>query len=339
MTKVKIGINFIQDTSYNELVSWWQEAESMGYSWMGIPDSPLLVHGHYVTLTSFALNTKNMPFASMVTNPVTRHPSTVAGEFFSLLEIAPGRVSLGIGTGDSAAYGAGLKGSTVEYLRKYIRTLRGLLKGDEVEWEGATFKPEWKHWIPPRDIRIYVAAAGPKMLRMAAEEGDGVIPAQYPFTREGVDYVNSILKEGCDAVGKKFADLDIWYHPTVHLGESRKEVRNSMSVSAAWLARFTTEGKMIPDEYKDAVRKVADTWNLAGHGGRGNNASTEMAKRLGIFEFLVDRMGPLMGSVDEIGQGMKELSDLGINQVMLLPMGPKKIEVARALSPILKTFS
>lgn len=339
MAKMKIGINFIQDTTYNDLVSWWKEAESMGYAWMGIPDSPLLVHGHYVTLTSFALNTKTLPFASMVTNPVTRHPSTVAGEFFSLLEIAPGRVSLGIGTGDSAAYGAGLKGSTVDYLRKYIRTVRELLKGNEVEWDGARFKAEWKHWEPPRDIKIYVAAAGPKMLRMAAEEGDGVIPAQYPFTREGVDYVNGILQDGCSAAGKKFSDLDIWYHPTVHLGESRKQVRDKISVSAAWLARFTTEGKMIPEEYKESVKKVAETWNLAGHGGRGNNASTEMAKQLGIFEFLVDRMGPLMGNVDDIEEGMKTLSDLGINQVMLLPMGPNKIGVARELSPILKRLS
>jgi len=50
-------------------------------------------------------------------------------------------------------------------------------------------------------------------------------------------------------------------------------------------------------------------------------------------------MGPLMGGVEEIGHGMEELSDLGINHVMFLPMGPNLIEVARALSPILKTFS
>lgn len=49
--------------------------------------------------------------------------------------------------------------------------MRGLLRGEQVSYRGTTLQM----LSAPRNVPMYVAAAGPKMLRMAARVADGII--------------------------------------------------------------------------------------------------------------------------------------------------------------------
>ena len=122
----------------DELVEWVQAAESLGYHRIGVADSPALYRDLWVSLTHVALNTHRLPFGPWVTNPVTRHPVVTASAASALAEIAPGRVCIGVGSGNSGVYNAGRRAATLASLREYVTTLRSLLTTGEAEYRGGT---------------------------------------------------------------------------------------------------------------------------------------------------------------------------------------------------------
>lgn len=327
---MRFGINFIQDAPLPDVIGWWKEAENAGFEWIGIPDSPILVRELYVSCTAFAMNTSRARFSPMVSNPISRHPSVTAGALFSLDELAPGRVALGIGSGDSAIYGIGLKGSTVQELSDYITAVKGLLRGEEVTWNGRSFKAEWRHWSPPKDIKVYVSCHGPRVIKMAAQVADGIISG-HGVLPENVRYVQDLVAEGAGEVGRDPAAIDIWHHVMVCMAPTVDEAFVHASAGGAYfMARFTTEGKQIPEEHTEAIKQLAEQENLAKH-GRGNPDLVQMSKDLGVMDYLVDRAGGLIGPPEIMADGIAELRRRGVDKVILLPLGEDKLPILRMI--------
>src|SRR5205085_41100 len=173
--------------------------------------SPILVRELYVCCTAFAMRTSRARLSPMVTNATTRHPSVTAGALLSLAELAPGRVALAMGVGDSAVFGVGLGGGRLEALAEYIRAVKGLLAGREVTWRGRSFRAEWRDWRPPIDVPVYVTCHGPNALRMAAGVADGII-SQFGYLPENLELERRLIEEGARAAGRDPAELDVWHH-------------------------------------------------------------------------------------------------------------------------------
>ena len=174
-TKVKFCINAGNDGPLRDSVGWWKACEDAGIDMYGIADSPIQRPDVYVSSTLCALNTDRIRVATCVTNPVTRDPSVTASCLSALEELAPGRVAMGIATGDSALWGVGLKPATVASLREYILAVKGLLRGEEVSYQGRSFKSQLTGTPDQGNIPVYVACSGPRVLRMAAQVADGLI--------------------------------------------------------------------------------------------------------------------------------------------------------------------
>jgi 5,10-methylenetetrahydromethanopterin reductase len=65
----------------------------------------------------------------------------------------------------------------------YVRALRGLLRGDEVEWDGSVLRmlhPDGYAAARPVEVPILIGAEGPKGLAVAHEVGDGVFSVTGP---------------------------------------------------------------------------------------------------------------------------------------------------------------
>ena len=118
----------------DELVEWVQAAESLGFHRIGVADSPALYRDLWVSLTHVALNTRRLPFGPWVTNPVTRHPVVTASAASALEELAPGRICIGVGSGNSGVYNAGRRAASLASLREYVTTLRSLMTTGEAEY-------------------------------------------------------------------------------------------------------------------------------------------------------------------------------------------------------------
>ena len=116
----------------------------------------------------------------LIENPVMRHPAVIAGSIATVDRLAPGRTVLGMGVGDTAVRLMGRRPATVAELEDAIRTIRGLNGGERLAVAAAR----------PAVLRhaarapVWVAAQGPKTLRMAGRVADGV------FIRVGVHETN-----------------------------------------------------------------------------------------------------------------------------------------------------
>ena len=110
--------------------------------------------------------------------PSLRHPMTTAAAIATLVDLAgPERVMIGVGTGFTGRLTFGQRPLKWSDVATYIRTVKSLLHGDEVEWEGAPIKMmQWPGFGPARPIEVpwVIAVGGPKGMAVAEELGDGI---------------------------------------------------------------------------------------------------------------------------------------------------------------------
>jgi coenzyme F420-dependent glucose-6-phosphate dehydrogenase len=137
-------------------------------------------------LGALAARTRRVEIGTSVLTPTFRyHPSVVAQVFGTLGVIAPGRVVLGVGTGESLNE---VPSSGVQWpgpkerrdrLREAIRLINRLWTGDRVTFDGQFYKteratvydkPDAKNKVP-----IWVAASGPLAAQMAGQIAEGFI--------------------------------------------------------------------------------------------------------------------------------------------------------------------
>ena len=120
----------------NESAAFARRVEEAGFDGMGIPDTQLIMRDVYVTMALAAQNTSNLKLYTAVTNPVTRHFSVLASLVQTVEEIAPGRIGIIIGSGYSAVRTIGQRRSTLDMMRQCVLTVRKLLNGEEVNFDG-----------------------------------------------------------------------------------------------------------------------------------------------------------------------------------------------------------
>src|SRR5690348_4531436 len=138
----------------------------------------------FTTLAAIAAGTRKIRIGIAVTDLVRRHPAIIAQTLATLTNQYPGRIFLGLGTGDSmnqAPFGLSTAQS-YSRLREGLKIIRLLWNSNidkPVNFKGRFFSlnnaylqaGQDKQPLPP----IYLAAFGPKMLRLAGEAGDGWI--------------------------------------------------------------------------------------------------------------------------------------------------------------------
>ena len=164
-----------------QLISY---AEDLGFDRAWIPDSQMIWSDCYAVMALAAHNTSRIQLGTGVAIPGTRIAPVTAHSIASINQIAPGRVFLGIGTGHTAMRVMGMEPMRIRDFREYLRVLRVLLRGEEVEYSLADrtrairfLHQDLRFVNLDNPIPIYVAANGPRALRSAGEFGDGLISA------------------------------------------------------------------------------------------------------------------------------------------------------------------
>jgi 5,10-methylenetetrahydromethanopterin reductase len=152
-------------------------AERLGYRRAWCYDSPALYPDVWMTLARAAERTRRIALGPGVLIPNLRHVLTNAAALATLAALAPGRVVAGVGSGLTGRLALGQRPLPWREVAAYLRALRALLRGEEVEWEGAVLRMQHPAgYAAPRPIEVplLVAAQGPKGLAVARELGDGL---------------------------------------------------------------------------------------------------------------------------------------------------------------------
>jgi coenzyme F420-dependent glucose-6-phosphate dehydrogenase len=200
-----------------ELLDYAVLAEQLGLDLVAVSDhfqpwrhstghAPLV----FTWLGAVAHATSRVELGTSVLTPMLRyHPSVVAQGFATLAQLAPGRVYLGVGTGEAMnevpATGMAWPGGKERRARmaEAITLIRELWTEERVTFEGEHFRTESAtiYERPSQLIPIYVAASGPIAGKLAGRIGDGLI-ATSGKARELYETVGGKFDEGASAAGK-----------------------------------------------------------------------------------------------------------------------------------------
>lgn len=201
---MRISLRVNNDLPAERFVRLAALAEEVGFEQIWVSND-LFWRSAPVLLTAAAKATRRIALGVGVFNPVSMHVSEIAMAAASLHEVSNGRFRLGIGAGaDEFLQWAGLAaGPPVARTRRALVELRALLAG--------VAPTGWRSdgWLRtgPAPIPIYVGAMGPRMLNLAGELADGVLPLLFPPEH----YVAAAqqIRDGARRAGRDPASLDI----------------------------------------------------------------------------------------------------------------------------------
>jgi 5,10-methylenetetrahydromethanopterin reductase len=158
-------------------------ADTLGYRRAWLYDSPALYPDVWMILTRCAERTSRIGLGPGVLVPSLRHPMVNAAAIAELVDQAPDRVAVAIGSGFTGRFSLGKRPMPWRQVAEYVRCLKTLLAGETAEWDGARIRmlhPPGFGAKRPVEVPILIAADGPKGLAVAAELGDGVFSAMVP---------------------------------------------------------------------------------------------------------------------------------------------------------------
>jgi 5,10-methylenetetrahydromethanopterin reductase len=153
-------------------------AEQLGFRRAWFYDSPALYPDVWVQLCRAAERTQRIGLGPAVLVPSLRHPMTNAAAIATLAHLAGAeRVAVAIGSGFTGRLTLGQRPLAWKFVSDYVRAVRGLLRGEAVEWEGRAIQmlhPAGYAATRPLAVPFVIAAAGPKGVATARELGEGV---------------------------------------------------------------------------------------------------------------------------------------------------------------------
>ncbi|MEM2123213.1 MAG: TIGR03557 family F420-dependent LLM class oxidoreductase [Candidatus Bathyarchaeia archaeon] len=178
---------------------WTDSNSAAGFAW--------------VLIASAAEKTKTMRIGTAVTAPILRyHPAVVAQAFATLGATYPGRIFLGLGTGEALnesplGYLWPTSGRRVEMLEEAIIIIKMLWNGGFVDFNGKyyTLKRAKLYTRPDKPVRIYVAAGGPRVAELAGRLADGIILLP---DLEKIKVLNDAFLAGAKKAGRDSKSLD-----------------------------------------------------------------------------------------------------------------------------------
>jgi 5,10-methylenetetrahydromethanopterin reductase len=159
------------------------EAERLGYHRAWLYDSPAIASDVWMALALAAERTSTIELGPGVLVPSLRHPMANAAAIASLAALAPGRVAVAIGSGFTGRYTLGKRPLKWAFVEEYVTALRGLLRGETVQWEDAAIRMMHTDGFladRPVEVEVLIGADGPKGTAVAERVGDGVFAAGVP---------------------------------------------------------------------------------------------------------------------------------------------------------------
>ncbi|MBX3196343.1 MAG: glucose-6-phosphate dehydrogenase (coenzyme-F420) [Microbacteriaceae bacterium] len=162
--------------------------------------------------------TSSIMIGTSVMTPTFRYnPAVLAQAFATMGCLYPGRIMLGVGSGEALnEIATGWRGDWPEFkerfarLRESVDLMRALWTGDRVSFEGEYYSTVDASIYdrPETPIPVYVAAGGPVVARYAGRAGDGFICTSGKGMTLYTDELIPAVKEGAAQAERSFEDVD-----------------------------------------------------------------------------------------------------------------------------------
>ena len=181
----------------------------------------------WVTMGALGAQAPRSWMGTTVTCPTMRYnPAVVAEAFASLNDLYPGRIFLGVGSGEAlneeAATGMWPKWQERwDRLIEAIGIIRALWAGQELAHKGTYYTVNAKLWdTPPTPIPLLTAANGVKSMRLAGIHGDGLITDPLTWQQHHQQW-----EDGARSAGKNPSDMPVLVEQYVVIGTKEQAQR------------------------------------------------------------------------------------------------------------------
>ncbi|MFC9129086.1 TIGR03842 family LLM class F420-dependent oxidoreductase [Streptomyces sp. NPDC057099] len=315
------GLVLQTDPPASRVVSLMKRAERNGFSYGWTFDSAVLWQEPFVIYSQILANTTGLKVGPMVTNPGTRTWEVTASTFATLNDMFGNRTVCGIGRGDSAMRVAGRKPNTLARISEAMKVIRELGSGREADLGGTVVRFPWIG--EGAELPVWMAAYGPKALKMAGEEADGFILqlADLYLT----EYMVKAVKDAAVAAGRDPDAVTICVAAPAYVTEDDSpEALDHAREQCRWfggmvgnhvadlVSKYGEHSAQVPDELTDYI-KARQGYDYSHH-GRSGNPDTQF-----VPDEIVDRFC-LIGPVERHIEKLEALRALGVDQFAVYDM-------------------
>jgi probable F420-dependent oxidoreductase len=268
--------------------------------------------------TAAATKTSRVGLGTGVVGIWSRSAVTMALQAATLNELSDGRLFLGVGL-QARGYVEGWHGQTYERpvraMKEYVTILRRILSGENVTFEGEIFSVRNFQLMmqpPEKPARIYMAAIGPQMTRLAGEIADGIIG--YFYSAEYVrETVLPNLRAGAERAGRTLDDFDIACgFPTIVTPDD-----SGLEQIKGQVMMFATAKSSSPE--------YASSFAAAGYDVAPIQERVEAGDIGGALGLVTDEMADALtiaGTPENVRRRIAEYRDAGLTTIALNPSPP-----------------
>jgi coenzyme F420-dependent glucose-6-phosphate dehydrogenase len=223
----------------------------------------------FAWLAATGERTQRVMLGTSVVTPTFRyHPAIVAQAFGTLGSFNPGRMILGVGTGEHLNEGA-LGISWPDNKERFAR-LREAVKLIKMLWaeQSVTFDGDYYHTRnatiydrPAEPIPIYVGAGGPLVAKYAGRAGDGLICTSGKGMELYSEQLLPAFAEGAAAAGRDGSALDKMIEVKVSYDTDRERAMEDTKIWAA--LALPAEAKAEVDDPREMERLAREVEGVA----------------------------------------------------------------------------
>ena len=311
---MEFGVVLQPNPPASGLIAMMKRAEAAGFGYGWTFDSHVLWQETFVLYPRILESTSTMIVGPMVTNPGTRDWSVIASMFATLNDSFGNRTICGIGRGDSARRYIGLPPVSLSTLSSAMTVIKELAEGREVEHHG---QPLRIPWVKSGSLPIWMAAYGPKALRLVGEQADGFIlqTADPDIAR----WTFAAVRAAAVDAGRDPASITMCVAAPAYVGTDLAHQRDQLrwfggmvgNHVADLVARYGTEGP-VPHALTEYIEGRSG-YDYSHHGQAGN-PSAEF-----VPDSIIDRfclVGPAAAHIERLA----ELASIGADQFALYLM-------------------
>jgi probable F420-dependent oxidoreductase len=211
-------ITSITGVPFGEIGALTQSLEAAGFDGVSTQENR---HEPFLPLIVAAAGPASLEIRTSIAIAFARSPMAAAHAAWDLQAASGGRFTLGLG---SQVKGHNVRRFSVPWsppaprLREYVQSLRAIWRcwqdGERLDYQGEHYQfslmtPNFTPDKLPAVPRVQIAAVGPAMMKVAAEECDGVMLHTFCTRKYLEEQVLPRLGKGLDRVGRDRAGFEI----------------------------------------------------------------------------------------------------------------------------------
>jgi alkanesulfonate monooxygenase SsuD/methylene tetrahydromethanopterin reductase-like flavin-dependent oxidoreductase (luciferase family) len=224
------------------------EERGIGGAWAG--DSN--VRDPTILLTGIAARTTKFTVGTSVLSIFARSPVATGCLAATLDDMSNGRFILGLGISNKllASWYGSEWDAPIGRMKEYIEIVRKVFRKEKLEYHGKRYYSTGNFKLafepPNRDLRIYMAALGPQMSKLAGSISEGVLINQADPEQVGV--IGDLAKQGASEAGKDPFLLDVVFQLRCAVNKDIQLARTFLKKVLAYYG--------LADHYKDMYARM-----------------------------------------------------------------------------------